>query len=152
MAAREAALMDFERGRESFFILRDRNGHGRPSLAAITPAWNTLYFFSGMALLSAYLFLLGGLGCLALVVFPRVKGPERSLVFFGGIASRKVDQFSEELEKIDDESLVKDLAFQCHRNAEIAKSKYTWVRRSAAFLYSAVIPWLISILLIFRSR
>jgi len=83
--------------------------------------------------------------------FPRTKGPKNSLIYFGGIASRDTDQFRDAISQMSLESYTTDLVAQCHRNAEIASLKFTWVHRAIIALYLSVLPWLVAILLLYNA-
>ena len=88
---------------------------------------------------------------LSLASFPRTKGPKRSLLFFGSIAQRDVGQFTEAACQISAEAYVDDLCMQCHRNAEIADRKFTWVQRAFVALYLSVVPWCLAVYLLYNS-
>src|SRR5688500_6264387 len=60
---------------------------------------------------------------LVFVAFPRLKGPEKSLIYFGGIASYDQKKYVEVILKGVTKEFMVDFAKQCHRNAEIAKAK-----------------------------
>lgn len=88
---------------------------------------------------------------LSLASFPRTKGPKSSLLFFGGIAQRDARQFTEAACQISAEAYVDDLCMQCHRNAEIADRKFTWVQRAFDALYLSVVPWCLAVYLLYNS-
>lgn len=94
-------------------------------------------------------FVLASLLFLSFASFPRTHGPKSSLVYFGGIAQRDADQFYEAVSTMSSEAYIEDLSAQCHRNAEIANRKFTWVQRALALLYLAVIPWGLAIYLLY---
>jgi len=96
---------------------------------------------------------LASLVLLSLAAFPRTKGPKGSLVFFGGIAKREAGQFHTAACGVTVEAYVDDLCAQCHRNAEIADSKFAWVQRSLFALYLEVVPWCLAVYLLYaRSK
>ena len=118
-------------------------------LAAFAPPpgqWSLL-----LALLSSatFLFLGGSLFHLFLAGFPRTKGPRRSLVYFGGITERTEEQFIAEVLSPARDMYLKDLAQQCYRNAEIAGEKFRHVRFATQLLFAALLPWLLSIYLMY---
>ncbi len=120
-------------------------------LAAISPKQATAWAVAPAVFASfAVVFALGSLVCLTFASFPRVDGPRGSLVFFGGIAQRTAEQFKEAVNVLSDESYVDDLANQCHRNAEIANRKFSWVQRAFVCLYLAVPPWGLAIFLLYN--
>lgn len=83
-----------------------------------------------------------------LVVRPRTDGPERSLFFFGRIAEMTRQDYGASLTSATDQELLKDLADQIHRNAEIAIEKHSWSRRSISAAFLAGILWIASIALL----
>jgi len=120
-------------------------------LAAVSPkqacAWDVApAIFASFAAA----FALASLVCLTFASFPRTEGPRGSLVFFGGIAQRTATQFKEAVAALSDESYIDDLANQCHRNAEIANRKFSWVQRAFICLYLAVPPWGLAVFLLYN--
>ena len=84
--------------------------------------------------------------------FPRLKGPRTSLVYFGGIASHDEEQYvSKILDGVTHEILT-DFARQCHRNAEIAKTKYDLISKAVVCTFLALIPWLVAIWLMYQLK
>jgi len=73
------------------------------------------------------------------------------MLFFGGIAKRDLGQFTEAACQISAEAYADDLCMQCHRNAEIADRKFTWVQRAFVALYLSVIPWCLAVYLLYNS-
>ncbi len=111
-------------------------------LAALAPPIDSEW------LLVSCMFVLGGacpfcglvLCCRA--TFPILAGPQRSLIYFGGIAERTFAQYTDDLRTFARRQYFQDLSMQCHRNAEIAKQKYSFVRRALLWMYCGVVPWL----------
>ncbi|MBZ0111191.1 MAG: DUF5706 domain-containing protein [Thermoanaerobaculia bacterium] len=95
--------------------------------------------------------LLQGLSILfaSFATFPRTAGPADSLVYFGGIAPREFDTYLGALRRQSADAYIEDLARQCHRNAEIARSKFIWVKRGLAALYLSAVPWLVALYLLY---
>lgn len=119
-------------------------------LAALVPsptAWSTapavFTALSGLLLLAALLFS-------TFAAFPRTPDPRGSLVYFGGIAEMESEAFEEMLLEMETATYLKDLAKQCHRNAEIAKTKYAWVKRAMLVLYISALPWLLAVYHLYR--
>ncbi|UDM16833.1 Pycsar system effector family protein [Vogesella sp. XCS3] len=86
-----------------------------------------------------------GLLCAAMAVLPRTNGPKNSLLFFGPIAAQNVTSYCAEFKDATDEQLLTDWTEQIHRNAQIARDKYVWVRRSMVWSFFAVVPWIAAI-------
>jgi hypothetical protein len=120
--------------------------------ASVAPAhghWTAAGVFFGSA--SAAL-LLASLACAAAAIFPRTKGPRRSLIFFGDVADLNLESFRSRIASRSDEDYIDDLVEQCHINAVIAGKKYTWVGRSGRLLFIAVVPWLVATFILFSDR
>ena len=101
--------------------------------------------------LSAGLFTFVALFCAAMSIFPRVKGSDKSLVFFGSVAENTFADYVHTFATSTVDHFVLDITAQVHRNAEIAKAKYVWVRRSIAFSFLVVPIWVSSICFLFTS-
>jgi hypothetical protein len=104
-----------------------------------------------------YLWALGGavpiviaIFCSGMSLLPRMDGPERSFLFFGRIAQLERVNYSEKFRQVSDEEFLDDSTSQIHRNAEIAASKFSWVRRSMCWSFFSVIPWIISIAILMK--
>lgn len=102
-------------------------------------AWT--YLFT----LSAVCTTLVGLFCAAMAVLPRTNGPTGSLLFFGQVAAQGSHSYSKRFRDATDEELLDDWTAQIHRNAEIARDKYVWVRKSMWWSFVAAIPWVLAI-------
>lgn len=91
------------------------------------------------------------LSCAAMVVLPRISGPTDSLIFFGRIAEIDAASYHKHVRQATDEELLADWANQIHRNAEIARDKHTWVRKSMVWSFLAAVPWIAAIALLVKS-
>lgn len=83
--------------------------------------------------------------------FPRIGGPDESLIFFGRISELSSEGYSNQILNLTEDVYVNDLISQCHRNAEIATTKYTWVKRAITSLFISLPPWVLSLYLLFNS-
>jgi hypothetical protein len=112
-------------------------------------AWTvTVYIFGGLTAVLGVASLL----FLSFASFPRTKGPDGSLVYFGTVAKREVAQFRAEVCDLSIPEYVDDLCSQCHRNAEIAKTKYVSIKWALHCLYLSVIPWGLALYFVYGSR
>lgn len=107
-------------------------------------AW--AYVFISMAVLG----LGSSLYCVAMAVLPRLDGPPKSLLFFGRVAKLGLADYIEALRTASDDDLLADWSAQIHRNAEIACTKFGWVRTAMAWSFSAIAPWLIAMFLLVK--
>jgi len=89
---------------------------------------------------------------LATASFPRTTGPKQSMIYFGGIASRDLDQFVADTKSLTTAQYLDDLARQCHRNGHIAASKFEWLKRAQIALFLAISPWTLSLFLLYQIR
>lgn len=114
-------------------------------IAALLPSPSEWTICTGAwAVLSALLLFLSLLFS-TFAAFPRTSGPKGSLVYFQGIACRDGDSYLAEIKKTSTSEYLEDLAKQCHRNAEIANAKFSWVRKAMFALYLGVIPWIVTV-------
>lgn len=121
-------------------------------LAAAAPkygSWSALGV--ALAILSVSFLMISLVGVSA-AVFPRSSGPKLSVIFFGGVAGRPIDEYRKDLIALDEEAYLEDLIEQCHINAEIASTKYAWVKRSSVALYVALPLWVAAAYILFRDR
>lgn len=86
----------------------------------------------------------------AFASFPRTTGPEGSLIFFGGIASVKLEEYTTRINSFTSEEYRDDLIAQCHRNAQIAERKYFWVKKSMICIFMSLLPWAAAIFMLFN--
>lgn len=115
-------------------------------LAAVAPSsletWSTtsaaLTLIAGVLEVVALLFA-------SFAAFPRTTGPAGSLIYCGGIVELTREEFQGALRNMSNASYAADLASQCHRNAEIAVTKFRWVHRALRCLYFSVLPWVMAL-------
>jgi hypothetical protein len=122
------------------------------ALAALAPEpckWNILCII--LTSLSTLLILVS-LIFSSLAIFPRTKGPKSSNIFFNGIAARDMEKYKKIMHKISDNEYIDDLCHQCHRNAQIAKTKTSWIQRALALLLLSVIPWIVAVYLLYSVK
>lgn len=120
------------------------------ALAALAPEPNNWEILP--AILSSISVILIALSIIfsSIACFPRTKGPKSSNIFFNGIAGREAGQYKNIMCEISEDEYLDDLCSQCHRNAQIAKSKIEWVQKALASLLISVIPWIITVYLLYR--
>lgn len=87
---------------------------------------------------------------LALVVFPRIDGPTGSYIFFGGISEMTIYDYISNFKQLDENKLVEDFLSQAHRNAEIVKQKYKYIRYAFICTFNGLPFWLITICYIYK--
>ena len=115
------------------------------TLAVLAPKLSNWPVFSAIVSSFAVFFLVLSIIFAAIASFPRTTGPKGSLIYFGGIASLDLEQFSSATDSLTKYEYIRDLIKQCHRNAQIAQRKYAWVQRSMACLFISSGPWAISL-------
>lgn len=84
---------------------------------------------------------------LFMVLYPRLSGPPTSVLYFNKIAMSDGDYYKNRVDDLKDEELFDDYARQCHRNAEIAREKFSWLRKANLSLFISIIPWLAVVLI-----
>jgi hypothetical protein len=122
------------------------------TLAVLTPSADSWPI--GAAIFSSFAIILLSLSIVfcACAAFPRTSGPKGSMIFFGGIVQREADQYRLAATSLSDEDYLDDLARQCHANAQIAATKYDWVKRGLACLFLATLPWALSVYFLYAAR
>ena len=111
-------------------------------IAAVAPKPGDLALRSSLAIALGAIPLIGSLVLCLMATFPQTRGPLDSLIFFGGIAKRSAQQFLDAERKRTQEEYLADLLAQCHRNAEIAASKYADLKRALYWLAASIPFWL----------
>ena len=101
--------------------------------------WANLSSFFAAACLLIAIF------CTAMSVLPRTNGPPNSFVFFGKIVERTAADYFDAFRRADGNAFLDDCIDQVYRNAEIACSKFRWVRNAMMWSFAALPPWAISL-------
>jgi hypothetical protein len=120
-------------------------------LAAILTSHEISTLWLGALAALAALGLLLGLFFLSLSSFPRTSRPTKSVVFFGAITAVDSATFTERIKTITDDEYIEDLADQCYRTAVIATQKFRWIQRAQRAWYTSIIPWLLTVYLLYKS-
>lgn len=119
------------------------------TLAVLAPDKISWTVWAGIATFVSALLLLMSLVFAACASFPRTTGPKGSLIYFAGIVAKDVQQYQDAVKSMTPDSYLNDLIRQCHRNAQIAERKYTWVQRSMGCLFAAALPWFASVFILY---
>lgn len=122
------------------------------ALVALTPKpseWTILPAI--LATISVILILLAIIFS-ALACFPRTDGPKSSNIFFNGIADREAEQYKKAIDELSEDYYLEDLSRQCHRNAQIAKTKTGWIQKALASLLISVVPWVVTLHLLYNGK
>ena len=115
------------------------------AIAAITPVYSKWTWCVGVSVLISVLLLASSLISISIALFPRTNGPVNSMIFFGGIQTRSLERFRDDVDNFDENKYESDLINQCFINAKIANIKFKWVKKSLIFLLVASIPWFYTI-------
>lgn len=110
--------------------------------AAERTAWETLLTIFAIS------FLIISLGCISMSLLPRLNGPSKSQIFFGCITNSCVADYVEKFKATTTEVQLEDLLTQIHRNAEIARDKFRWVRKGMCWAFASVLPWIAALSLL----
>jgi hypothetical protein len=102
-------------------------------------AWANLSSFIAASCLLIAIF------CTAMSVLPRTDGPPNSFLFFGKIVKRSVADYLDAFRRADGSAFLDDCIDQVYRNAEIACTKFRWVRNAMVWSFAALSPWVISL-------
>lgn len=104
-------------------------------------------FFTVVAAIS----IVAAIICAAMSVLPRVNGPQQSLLFFGCIAQHHCPNYAAKFRAATEGDMLEDCLAQIHRNAEIARDKFMWVRRSMKWSFFSVAPWVVALSLLVKT-
>ncbi len=103
-----------------------------------------LYLLTPAALLP----LVASLVFVYLVIWPRTKPPNDSLVFFGSIAKHDYHEYLGLFKEQNQAMYLDDLLMQCHVNAQVVTNKFARLKWAYRLLLMAVIPWGVALYLI----
>ncbi|WP_225073875.1 Pycsar system effector family protein [Desulfuromonas sp. CSMB_57] len=115
------------------------------ALALYAPQPSQWTLMAGIPAAFAIFFLGLSIVFCACASFPRTNGTKGSLTFFEGIVSRDLSQFRAAVKAAQSADLQDDLIQQCHINAQIASTKFSWVKRGMASMLIAMLPWAFAI-------
>jgi hypothetical protein len=121
-------------------------------MAALLPKDSECNAVLAVAGTAAILLLFNCLLFLFLASFPRTQGPVGSILYFEGIKKHDPDSYFRVVGQLTDEEYSIDLAKQCHRNAEIAGSKYWHLKIAMTSLFLSVLPWLVFVFIRYKER
>lgn len=122
------------------------------SLSFVSPAVGEWTWIATVCSSFSVFFLILSIIFSAVAAFPRASGPKGSLIYFRDINNRKLSQYENSVNEMDENSYTEDLIRQCHVNAEIAYIKFLWVKRGMACLYVSALPWAMAIFLLYGLR
>jgi hypothetical protein len=97
-----------------------------------------------VAALAAILLLLSLLA-VGIGTYPRTRGPEGSLIYFGCIARKGTYEFKERFRSRTPNQHLDDVLEQVHRNSEIVDRKFGALRWAYYTLLASVIPWAVAL-------
>lgn len=115
------------------------------ALAVLAPPVSDWTMLGGISASFALFFLVLSIIFSACSSFPRTSGPLGSMIYFGGICSRDLQQYESAFRSMTNEEYLCDLIRQCHRNAQISDRKYAWLQRAIGCLFISAIPWVVAI-------
>lgn len=121
-------------------------------LAALLPNVTNWYFCMMLLTVVTVTLLILSLLFIAVAVFPRTGCPQKSLIYCGSIADNSADSYLQNVISLDQNNYMEDLSVQTHRNAEIAKTKFKWIKHAMQALFVASPLWLILIYIIHISK
>ena len=107
-------------------------------------AWCYFFVFAATAGMALAMF------CAGMAALPRMRGPVKSMIFFGRIVEMDVATYVDALSKLTEQEFLVDLATQIHRNAEIACEKHHWVRKSLFWLFLSAGLWIVAITMLVK--
>ena len=112
------------------------------AISSSTSNWNVKV---SVSIIFAIIPLLVSIISVAMAAFPRTKGTFGSLIFFGGITTRSLTQYQNQIITFNNQEYINDLSEQCYINAIIAEKKFFRIKTSLACLFASIIPWALTI-------
>lgn len=122
------------------------------ALAVLSPVCSGWTIFPAILASVATLCLVLSIISSAVSSFPRTDGPDGSLIYFGGITSLDLPTYITSISNLTEDQYINDLTCQCHRNAQIAERKFTWVKRAIICLFLSLVPWALSLFLLYSAK
>lgn len=122
-------------------------------LGGLAAAYSTAQYHSQWSSFLSILCVVGccmALFCVAMAVLPRLRGPQKSLLFFGKVSELSLVAYVARFSLATDEELLDDWLAQVHRNAEIACLKHVWVRRSIGWSFISAPLWIVAIAMLVK--
>ena len=96
--------------------------------------------------------LIASLVLLAIATWPRTHGPEGSLTFFEGIKRTGLSGYRDAMTSLKEEDYLVELIEQSYRNAEIASSKFRFVRFAMSASFIGILLWLPTLYFLFTIK
>ena len=93
-----------------------------------------------------FFFLVFSIGLSILAAIPKTKALTDSQIYFGSICNLDLESYKDRARLTSENDYFDDLLNQCHRNAQIAESKYLRIRWSMICLLIAIVLWTVSLL------
>ena len=122
------------------------------AMAILAPTFSKWTIFPAIMTTFAVVFLILSVVFSALSSFPRTTGTKGSLIYFGGIVTKDLEQYDNDIRGLSKDDYINDLIRQCHRNAQIAERKHAWIQRALGSLFIASGPWVVSIYLLYSLK
>jgi len=121
-------------------------------MAVFVPKVSDWTSLSALVGILALVLLLVCLFFLSIACFPRTDGPTDSLIYFETIKALDYDAYLNKIKQMTTTGYSVDLAKQCHRNAEIASSKYFRLKIAMVSLFLSIIPWLVFVFILYKEK
>jgi hypothetical protein len=107
-------------------------------------AWVYMFVFVATGGMSVAMF------CAGMAAIPRMRGPVKSMIFFGRVMEKDVDTYVDEFSRMTEQEFLADLTRQIHRNSEIACEKHHWVRKSLYWSFLSAGVWVVAIAMLVK--
>jgi hypothetical protein len=107
-------------------------------------AWCYLFVLAATAGMAFAMF------CAGMAAIPRMRGPVKSMIFFGRVMERDSATYVDEFSKMTEKEFLADLTRQIHRNSEIACEKHHWVRKSMFWSFLSAGVWIVAIAMLVK--
>ena len=119
-------------------------------LSALISSFDSWTILNSIIMILLMILLLGSMISLALTTFPRFPGSKDSLIYFGGIVTKSVESYVQEMGNITDDVLIKDVLTQAYKNAKIANAKFNYVKWAMKQTFASFPLWIIAVWFLYR--
>jgi hypothetical protein len=111
-------------------------------LASVTPSVKCIDLLHLILTIITFMLILISFSFIFFGMFPRLKGPDKSLIYFGSISKISFDEYKTLFSDSSKQSYLDDLLEQCHINSRIIDTKFSKLKTSYILLLLSLSPWL----------
>ncbi len=110
-------------------------------LASITPNINCIKLAILILTLITFALILVSFLFIFIGMFPRTKGPDKSLIYFGCISKMTLTDYQSHFSSISRQTYLDDVLEQCYINSKIINNKFLRLKTAYILLFLSLLPW-----------